>query len=188
MNTLILFGSPRPRGGTAALVDAMLETLPGEAWVADPWKLDIRPCVDCRACEGAFRCAIRDDMDRVYDMIHRSDSIVVASPVWYSGLTAPMIALLSRLQPGFHARRRGEAGFADRVRRGGILLTGGGSGAPDGALMAARMALGTLNAREIAPPVTSLRTDSLPAREDTQALEAARGLGRWLGAKGRQIE
>ena len=183
MDTLILFGSPRPQGGTAALVEAMRETLPGGIWVADPWKLNIRPCVDCRACEGAFRCAIRDDMDKVYDMIRGSDNIVVASPVWYSGLTAPMIALLSRLQPGFHARRRGEAGFADRPRKGGILLTGGGSGAPDGALAAARMALRTLNAREIAPPVMSLRTDTLPASEDFDALNAARELGRWLGTE-----
>lgn len=181
MNTLIFNGSPRPDGDTVALIEALTAALPDPADMVDCYRAGISPCVDCRACREAFRCVIDDAMQQVYRRIRAADAIVIASPIYYSQLTGPLLGALSRLQPGFYDRMRGGKGFHDRPRRGGILLVGGGDGSPAPALATARTLLHAMGCREIAEPVMSLRTDSLPAAMDAQALSAAAALGRSLG-------
>ena len=176
--TLVFNGSPRPRGDTRALIDALCDHLSGDTRVIDCYHAHISPCIDCRACKTRFACALDDDMQEVYALIHGADNIVIASPVYYSQLTGPLLSVLSRLQPGFYARRRAEQGFADKVRRGGILLAGGGSGAPDPAIATARLLLRAMGCREIAEPVMALRTDENPAAQDAAALTAAWQLAR----------
>ena len=180
MNTLIFNGSPRPQGDTAALIEALTARLTGEIHIVDCYYADIRPCVDCRACEGEFACRVRDGMQAVYGRILAADSIVIASPIHYSNLTGPLLSALSRLQIGHYARLRGEAGFRNRSRRGGILLSGGGFGGPDGAISMARRLLRLMGCAEIADPVMSLRTDELPALRDAAALSATEALADFL--------
>ena len=176
MQTLIFNGSPRPNGDTAALIRAFTGALRGEARVIDCYTAAISPCVDCRACKAVFSCAIRDDMQAVYPLIHAADNIVIASPVYYSELTGRVLDVLSRLQCGYYARLRGEAGFCDRPRRGSILLAGGGDGSPNPAVARARILLRAMGCGEIAAPVTSLNTNAVPAARDEAALAAARTL------------
>lgn len=176
MQTLIFNGSPRPDGDTAALIGAFASALRGRIDVVDCYAADIRPCVDCRACAGSFACAVRDDMQSVYARLIEADNVVVASPVYFSELTGRLLDVMSRLQPGFYARRRGEAGFAGKARRGGILLAGGGSGSPEPAIATARRLLRAVNCVQIDPPAASLHTDVLPAARDAGALAAARAL------------
>lgn len=177
MLTLIFNGSPRRDGDTAALIDALVSTLVGDVRRVDCYTANIRACSDCRACVGRFACAIQDDMQAVYADLLAADNIVIASPVYFSELTGSLLAVLSRLQPGFYAQQRGETGFCNRPRRGGILLAGGGSGTPDPAIATARRLLRAMNCVDIAPAVTSLRTDAVPAARDAAALAAARTLG-----------
>lgn len=180
MNTLIFNGSPRPQGDTAALIGALTERLAGDIYIVDCYRADIRPCVDCRACADTFACRVHDGMQAVYGHILAADNIVIASPIYYSNLTGPLLSVLSRLQIGHYARLRGEAGFRNRSRRGGILLSGGGLGGPEEAISMARRLLRLMGCAEIADPVMSLRTDELPALRDAAALSAAEALADFL--------
>ncbi len=180
MNTLIFNGSPRPNGDTAALISALKEALAGGVDIVNCYRADIRPCVDCRACRQSFACAIEDEMQAVYSRILEADAIVIASPVYFSSLTGRTLDVLSRLQPGFYARSRGEAGFSNKARRGGILLVGGGIGSAELAVKQSRLLLRAMNCVAIAEPVMSLSTDRLPAAQDAAALDAARELARFL--------
>ena len=94
-----------------------------------------------------------------------------------------MLDMASRLQVYYAGKRfAGIAPPLKRPKRGAVLLTGGGDGAPDRALASARLLLGCMgvSAADEAPCAVSLRTDSLPAREDEAALNAARDIGRML--------
>ena len=151
MKALIFNGSPRAGGDTAALIGALTGALEGEHSIVDCYRAYISPCVDCRACKKSFRCAIDDEMQAVYRQIEGADCVVIASPIYYSELTGPLLGVLSRLQPGYYARARGEAGFRDRPRRGGILLAGGGDGSPNPAVARARILLRAMGCERIDP-------------------------------------
>lgn len=186
MKTLIFDGSPHPKGDTAALIEALTEELSGEYQIIRAYdEQNISPCMDCRFCWQHPACAMQDGMSRVYRLIQESDAIVIASPLYYSELTGPLLAILSRMQLFYCAHRFQGIRLNEKEKRGGILLTGGGMGGPSNAVRTAKILLRAMGAQEIAEEVTSLRTDSLSARQDLPALQAARELGIFLrGGRG----
>lgn len=188
MKTLIFNGSPRKDGDTAALIRAFASALPAAPEIVDAYTIHVTGCLDCRACTTRFHCAVEDDMSSIYRAILASDCIVIASPIYYSLLTGRLLDVLSRLQPGYYARQRGEPGFHTRPRRGGILLAGGGDGSPDPAIRAAKTLLHAMGATSIEPPVASLRTNTLPAAQDKAAIESAKRLARVLSQTEKSIE
>ncbi|MBE5787633.1 MAG: flavodoxin family protein [Clostridiales bacterium] len=181
MRTLIFDGSPRRKGDTAALIAAFAENLSGEYTVIRAYECrHISPCIDCRGCWKHPGCVIRDGMQEVYGLIAESDCIVIASPIYYSGLTGPLLSLLSRLQAVYCAKRFQGVSLIEKPKTGVILLAGGGNGGPDPAVQTAKMLLAAMNAQGILPPIMSLNTDQIPAKGDASALLAAREAGRLL--------
>lgn len=183
MLTVILNGSPHARGDTAQLIAALRSQLPGQVEEVRAYSPDIAPCNDCRWCRTHTGCARRDGMQRVYELLERADNVVVASPVYYSELTGRLLDLMSRLQT-YYSRTRfmGASSPLDRPRHGAILLAGGGDGEPDTALITARRLLRCVGVSE-PECALSLNTDELPAAQDEAALDAAREIGRRLGAQ-----
>jgi len=185
MRTLIINGSPRKNGDTAALIAALRSELSGEVVEISAYRDKISPCVDCRYCYEHAACAIHDDMQTVYDDDY--DNVIIASPVYYGILTPPLMALASRLQIHHSAKHmRGEP-IELRQKRGAVMLVGGGKGNPEGAFRLARVMLRILNAeydetQAVGSVATSFDTDTLAARDDGAALAAARAIARRLNA------
>lgn len=177
MHTLVFCGSPHEHGDTSALICAFLEALGGTHEVVRAYGAGISPCTDCRACWKTPGCAIPDAMQGVYEKIRAADCVVIASPVYYSALTGPLLSLLSRLQCVYANGRFLNHALLAGQRLGVVLLAGGGNGRPDPALETARHLLRALHARPVGCAM-SLHTDDLPARQDAAALEAARALAR----------
>ena len=177
--TLILNGSPRRDGDVAALLDAVKAGLRGQAEELRLFHARLSPCVDCRLCAKAPGCTIRDEMDRVY--ADYFDAVLVAAPVYFGDLPGPLLNVLSRFQAVYAAKTVLRSPIPLRPKRGALILTGGGHGGPEGALKHAAQLLHAMNAAgHEAHTVLSLKTDALPAREDTAALAAARDLAAWL--------
>ena len=101
--TLILNGSPRKKGDTMTMINALKEELEGEVRVLDAYYADIRPCIDCRWCFENKGCAIKDEMQEIFDYIQECDHIILASPVYFEEITGMLLAVLSRLQTYFSA-------------------------------------------------------------------------------------
>lgn len=99
-NIVILVGSPRPDGNTALLAQAFAEGAAQHCQVkiisiAD---LSIAPCRGCNACfANGHRCVQADDMQQVYDALAEADLLVVASPVYFYGISAQLAAVIHRL-------------------------------------------------------------------------------------------
>lgn len=180
MKTLILNGSPHPRGDTAALLDALKSRLSGEIVQVDCYRADISPCVDCGWCAGHSGCAVHDGMQALYPVIETCDCVVVATPVYFSLPTPPLMSVCSRLQTYFCQSFFRHAPVEIHPKRGGILLAGGGSGSAEPAELAARRLLRAVKCAEIGPTAASLHTDRLRARDDSAALEAAKRLADFL--------
>lgn len=171
MKTLIFFGSPRSKGDTKHLVDRLISQLEGEYLLADAYRWQFKPCLDCRACREKKGCVIRDDMQKVYDYMQDCDNVLIASPLYFSELTGELLSMFSRLQHFYSARYFRHEKTDIAPKKGGIILVGGGDGGPDKALDTARGILRWyMNAKDVFPPVLSLKTDEIPAKDDPTAL------------------
>ena len=129
---LILMGSPRKQGNTAALLRPFreeLERLGAETETIWLYDQDILPCVACRTCQRdwtVFGCARRDDVQGIFDRVLGSDLIVLASPIYSWYCTPPMKALLDRLVYGmnkYYGEKRGPSLWAGKAVA--LLLTCG---------------------------------------------------------------
>ena len=185
MKTLILGGSPRPRGDTAGLIGIVRESLMGEVRVVDAYRCDVSPCVDCRYCWEHPGCAIDDGMGEIYDYIRDCGNILIASPIYFSELTGRLLDLGSRLQTYFCARHfRGEEPIPS-PKRGAVILVGGGDGNMDKAYDTARTLLRHMGCREVHELVSAHDTNARPAVQDERAVEGARSIAAFFNSDDR---
>lgn len=183
MKTLIFNGSPRPDGNTSFLVNELSGALSGETIVVNAYTAGIAPCIDCRDCWEMLGCSMHDGMDEVYGHILTADAIIIASPVYNSELTPPLMSILSRMQCFYAALRFLGKRLMPKGRFGAIILTGGGDGSCARAQSTAEMALRHMGA-PCRTVVYSLKTDSLLACEDTGAIDNIAALASVMNAIG----
>lgn len=102
MNILILNGSPRPNGNTAAMIRAYAEGA-NEAGhiihVVDVCKMKINGCLACEYChtKGNGVCIQKDDMQEVYPLLEQAEMIVLASPIYYHSFTGQLQCAINRI-------------------------------------------------------------------------------------------
>lgn len=123
MNCLILMGSPRKTGNTAALLEPFSQALT-EGGVSHEiiWLYDqsIHPCVACRTCQAdwtKFGCRYDDGMQAIFDRILACDLLILATPIYSWYCTPPMKAALDRLVYGmnkYYGGQRGPALWANK--------------------------------------------------------------------------
>lgn len=159
-HTAIFFGSPNNRGNTYRLLDAVLRHCPEDA-SADlicAYDLQIKPCYGCDSCKTLGRCVrnSRDDFSKIERILRRSNTIIIASPVYFQGFPAPLKQLFDRFQPYFYTKP-----FQNKPVRRALLLTTSGSGDSTGTTClseSARRVLDTINATLVST-VSAQNTD-----------------------------
>jgi multimeric flavodoxin WrbA len=101
MKVIAFLGSPRVGGNTEILLNEALKPIKEqghEATVFRPSEMNIAPCINCGGCDNSGVCVFDDDMEDVYRMIREGDRFIVASPIFFFGLTAQIKALIDRCQ------------------------------------------------------------------------------------------
>lgn len=102
MKVLGLLGSPCLDGNTAQLLDAVLEgakAVGAEAERLDLARMRLNPCLECRECDSGMGCIQKtDEMPRIYRAIREVDAIVIASPIFFMGVTSQTKAMIDRCQ------------------------------------------------------------------------------------------
>jgi multimeric flavodoxin WrbA len=103
-----IVGSPRKNGNTEILTEHTLQAIAEEGLDTELIRLaglDIRPCNACLVCKEEERCPIDDDLFPIYTKMKEAEAIILASPVYYSSITALMRAFMER------------AGYISRTKR-----------------------------------------------------------------------
>ncbi len=101
MKVLGLFGSPRRGGNTEILLEEALKGAEREGaeierlFLSD---LKITPCTECHGCDETGNCVILDDMQKIYPKLLEADVIILASPIFFYGVTAWAKTLIDRSQ------------------------------------------------------------------------------------------
>ena len=131
MKTLIRYGSARKNGHTMSMVRLLQEAAGHETELIDCYRLkNISPCMDCRHCWKVKECAIHDDMDEIYRKLEEADCVILAAPVYFHSVPAPMKTVIDRCQVYWAKAVRGD--MKDQKKRtGAILLTGGAPAFPE---------------------------------------------------------
>ena len=100
-NIVILVGSVRRDGNTQALAEAFAAGA-GERHLVESCSVAdyaVRPCTGCNCCftQEGNRCVQQDDMQKLYPKLAAADVLVIASPVYFYGVSAQLKAVIDRL-------------------------------------------------------------------------------------------
>lgn len=100
MNILILSGSPRKGGNTDQLVEAFVKGASQRhtVEVISVHDYKVAPCMGCNACfrNEEHTCVQKDDMTDLYNKMKQAEMLVIASPVYFYGLSAQLKAVIDR--------------------------------------------------------------------------------------------
>ena len=101
MKILVLNGSPRPNGNTKGMVNAFQEgaVSPGHhVDVVDVCRLKINGCLACEYChtKGRGECVQKDDMQQIYALLNEAEMLVIASPIYYHGISGQLKCTIDR--------------------------------------------------------------------------------------------
>ena len=116
----ILVGSPRKDGNTERLVDAFIKGTGSNNTIEVISVTDhkVNSCIGCNSCfmrEG-HECFQNDDMVKIYSKMKEADVVIIASPVYFYGISAQLKAVIDRL----HTPMRNEF----HVKKLGLILVG----------------------------------------------------------------
>lgn len=101
MKVITFLGSPRVDGNTELLLNESIRAIQENGHEVQTYKLNlmrIKPCQDCGGCDKNGICIIDDDMTGVYQDIREADRIVLASPIFFFGMSAQAKAMVDRCQ------------------------------------------------------------------------------------------
>ena len=131
MKVLGIMGSPRIKGNTDLLLDEALKGAKSqgadvEKIVVD--KLKITPCKEYLGCFKDGNCVIRDDMDAIYPKLLEAEVVIIASPVFFYGVTSQAKALIDRCQALWARKHILKQSLPDGKRKGAFIAVGATQG------------------------------------------------------------
>lgn len=117
---VVLVGSMRKGGNTDLLAQAFEKgaSINNDVEIVSVADYKVNPCIGCNSCftrEG-HKCFQNDDMSVIYDKLKTADIAVIASPVYFYGISAQLKAIIDRL----HTPMRNEFG----IKKLGLILVG----------------------------------------------------------------
>jgi multimeric flavodoxin WrbA len=101
MRVVAFHGSPRVEGNTEILLKETLRAISEFSCETQLFLLNsmnIKPCQDCGGCEQTGVCVVNDDMNEISRAIREADRIVLASPIFFFGLSAQTKIIIDRCQ------------------------------------------------------------------------------------------
>lgn len=107
MHTVIVLGSPRKKGNSEVLAQAIakgLESAGGSVEYIRLNSLSLRPCQGCGGCDKTGACVIKDDMTDIYSLVDRADRLIVTTPIYFYTVSAQLKIFMDRMQ-AFWARK-----------------------------------------------------------------------------------
>ena len=97
---LIISGSPRKGGNSDILCDRFREGAEAAGNTVEKVflrSLKIGPCMACYGCRGKGVCVQKDDMVKIYPVYRDADVVVLASPMYYWGISGQLKTAFDRL-------------------------------------------------------------------------------------------
>ncbi|MBR3905568.1 MAG: flavodoxin family protein [Clostridia bacterium] len=127
MKVLLLNGSPKPKGNTAAALEEMVKIFHQEGIeteIVQVGNRDIRGCVCCYHCKQNGKCVFDDLVNETAPKLQEADGLVIASPVYYAMGNGTLVSFVQRLFYSTMFDKSMKVGASVVVaRRGGLSST-----------------------------------------------------------------
>jgi multimeric flavodoxin WrbA len=145
----------------------------------------IIPCKECHGCDDTGKCILLDDMENIYPKLLEADVVILASPIFFYGVTAWAKALIDRSQALWARKYLLKdllLGREGKKRKGFFISVGATKGPKvfDGAILTVKYFFDVLNAEYVGELVfrgVEAKGDILKHPEAVQqAVEAGRKL------------
>lgn len=133
MNILVLNGSPRKQGSTKKMTESFregAESAGHQVDIVDVCHRNIAGCLACEYChtKGKGICSQKDDMQEVYELLNKADMLVIASPIYYHGISGQLKCVLDRFYAVAYPTK------PPRLKKAAMILSSGDPNMYDGAM------------------------------------------------------
>jgi multimeric flavodoxin WrbA len=107
----------------------------GHEWdVYDICKMNIHGCLACEYChtKGNGQCIQKDDMQNIYQQLQEAEMLVIASPIYYHGLSGQLKCTIDRFYAAAYPNK------PPKLKKVAMFLSSGDPDMYDGALFSYR--------------------------------------------------
>ncbi len=99
-NVLAVLGNPHATGITAAMLNLAVHKAEQAGYTVTKINLyekELSFCIGCRACMDTHICIQKDDIQEIVTLLHKSQLVIFAAPVYWANVPAPVKNLFDRL-------------------------------------------------------------------------------------------
>lgn len=99
-NVLAILGSPHTNGTTAAMLNLAVHKAEHVGYAVTKINLyekELSFCTGCRICMDTHSCVQKDDIQEIVALLHKSQLVILAAPVYWANVPAPVKNLFDRL-------------------------------------------------------------------------------------------
>lgn len=133
MNILILNGSSSPQGNTKKMIQAFqegAEFIGHQITTIDVCKKRIAGCLACEYChtKGNGTCIQNDDMQEIYRHLQQADMLILASPIYYHGISGQLKCTIDRFYSAAYPKK------PSNLKKIAMFLSSGDDNMYDGAM------------------------------------------------------
>lgn len=99
---VVLLGSPRKNGNTEILANAFVagvDKQKNSVEIISVTENKVNGCIGCNFCykNSQHSCIQKDDMQGIYEKLSDADVIVVATPIYFYGISSQLKCMIDRL-------------------------------------------------------------------------------------------
>ncbi|AFA50191.1 flavodoxin family protein [Acetobacterium woodii] len=99
---VVLIGSPRKNGNTAILANSFIDGVDKQKNSVEVISVigkKVNGCIGCDFCykDSEHNCVQKDDMQEIYENLADADVIVIATPIYFYGISSQLKCIIDRL-------------------------------------------------------------------------------------------
>ena len=125
-NILVITGSPRRRGNSDVMCDHFTRGAQGRGHIVSRFDAAADPVHGCKACDACWSkgtaCVFNDGFTRLAPMLEQADAMVLASPLYWFGLSAQLKGAFDKVYSYMSPRRK----TALEIKEAALLICGEG--------------------------------------------------------------
>lgn len=130
MKIIAFLGSPRKDGNSGLLLREAIRGIEESGLKVQIFNLNemnISPCQSCGGCEDTGVCIFHDDMAQIHAAIREASRIILASPIFFFGVSAQVKIMIDRCQCFWCEKYLLKRPIPEGIygRKGLLLLVGG---------------------------------------------------------------
>ncbi len=118
-NVILITSSPRKKSNSKTAGKFLAGNLFSKYEYVDINKYDIKSCSGCDKCKNSLICVKKDDAEKIIKKIENSEFVIVASPVYFTGVPSKLKCFIDRNQVQWYKNKNRK----EKNKKGIIILT-----------------------------------------------------------------